>query len=252
MNWKLGDKFAIVIVGDEFTHGESNEENGPWVARRLVACGFKVELCLQMGDDPETISYWLSTISQSSINHIVICGGIGGTHDDHTREAVARALNSSLVMHPECMRILENKYADRLNDQRRRMAYLPSGCKLIYNDQGAPGFSVANLTVLPGFPRMVKKMLNDIISRLDLPCQNHVTLQATFENMTEGDIAVEVEEFNHKWRSKIQSLGIYPDAREGVRAVTLKLRSCYTKADDIEEHFKRLVNSLGGKLEPHS
>ena len=252
MNWVLGDKFAIVIVGDEFTHGEANEENGPWVARELVGRGFKVELCLQLGDNPKTISYWLRAIAQSSINHIVICGGIGGTHDDYTREAIADALNSSLVIHSECMQILENKYADRLNDQRRRMAYLPRDCKLIYNEQGAPGFHVANFTVLPGFPRMVKTMLIEILKRIDLPSTNQFTLEAIFENMTEGDIAVEVEEFNDKWRSRIQSLGIYPDAREGVKAVTLKLRSCDTQAEDIKEHFKRLVNSLGGKLGPHT
>ena len=60
MTWKLGQKFAIVIVGDEFTRGESNDTNGPWISRQLVDYGFSVELCVQLSDDLDSLSYWLS------------------------------------------------------------------------------------------------------------------------------------------------------------------------------------------------
>ena len=69
-----------------------------------------------------------------------------------------------------------------------------------------------------------------------------------FSNFTEGDIAVQVEEFAERWSSEIESLGIYPDATEGVRAVSLKLRYSASGHKDLIKSFKALVQSLGGSL----
>lgn len=249
MHWSFGDKLAIVIVGDEFTHGESAELNSPWIAKQLVNRGLRVELCVQLGDNIESISYWLTKIIKSPIDHVVVCGGIGGTHDDYTRQAVAKALNRSLVIHEACMSILESRYGDRLNDQRRRMAHLPEGSKLIENDQGAPGFQIENLTVLPGFPRMVQKMLLNLLDEMNFDDGSTILLEAYFDDCTEGDIALQVEAFNQQWLDRIISLGIYPDSRENVRIVRLKLRCVSTLLDQLLPQFKAFVKSLGGQLQ---
>lgn len=249
MTWKLGQKFAIVIVGDEFTRGESNETNGPWIARQLVNYGFSVELCIQLSDDLDSLSYWLRHLMKGPIDHLIVSGGIGGTHDDHTRQSIAQALSVPIKVHQACLKILEKKYAGRLNDQRKRMSHLPLGSKLIDNPQGAPGFQVANITALPGFPRMVKDMLPNLLAESGGRNHSIIHLDAHFSNLTEGDIAVQVEEFVNKWSRDIESLGIYPDATEGVRAVSLKLRYNASVDKNLINSFEELVLSLGGTLE---
>ena len=248
MTWKLGQKFAIVIVGDEFTHGESSEQNGPWIAKQLVNYGFVVELCIQLSDDLDSLAYWLKQVLKGPIDQLIVSGGIGGTHDDYTRQAIAKALDLPIQVHDSCLKILEQKYAGRLNDQRRRMSHLPIGSKLIENPQGAPGFQVANITALPGFPRMVKHMLPDLLALSEGQSNSMLCVDANFSHLTEGDIAIQVEEFAEKWSSEIESLGIYPDATEGVRAVSLKLRCSSTANEDLIKSFNELVQSLGGTL----
>ena len=248
MTWKLGQKFAIVIVGDEFTRGESPEKNGPWIARQLVDYGFTVELCIQISDDFDSLTYWLKYVLKGPIDHVIVSGGIGGTHDDHTRQSIAKALGLPIKVHDSCLEILEKKYVGRLNDQRRRMSHLPLGSELIDNPQGAPGFQIANITALPGFPRMVKSMLPKLLANSEGQHNSMLRMDAHFSNLTEGDIAVQVEEFAERWSSEIESLGIYPDATEGVRAVGLKLRYSASGHKDLIKSFRALVQSLGGSL----
>tara|TARA_Y100000589_G_scaffold59233_1_gene49758 strand:+ start:3289 stop:4041 length:753 start_codon:yes stop_codon:yes gene_type:complete len=248
MTWKAGDKFAIVIVGDEFTRGESEEQNGPWIARQLVNYGFNIELCIQLSDNPDSLHYWLSQMRASSVDHIIVSGGIGGTHDDYTRQSIAAALDVPIEIHLECLRILEEKYGDRLNDQRRRMSHLPSGSELINNPQGAPGFQVSNLTALPGFPRMVKSMLPELLTKSYGQTNSMICTTAYFPNLTEGDIAVQVEDFYELWSEYVDSLGIYPDSTQGVRAVSLKLRYSSKHRRDLVDEFTKLVGSLGGTI----
>tara|TARA_Y100001968_G_scaffold195702_1_gene179553 strand:- start:437 stop:1189 length:753 start_codon:yes stop_codon:yes gene_type:complete len=249
MTWKSGEKFAIVIVGDEFTRGESAEQNGPWIARQLVNYGFVVDLCIQLSDNPESLGYWLNQILNGPIDHIIVSGGIGGTHDDHTRQSIAAALNIPITVHRDCLKILEEKYAGRLNDQRRRMSHLPLGSTLIDNPQGAPGFRVANFTALPGFPRMVKTMLPELLAQSSGQNNSMICTKAYFSDRTEGDIAVQVEEFFERWSDHIDSLGIYPDATEGVRAVSLKLRCSTSSREELTNEFTKFVYSLGGKIQ---
>ena len=249
MTWKLGHRFAIVIVGDEFTRGESNDTNGPWISRQLVDYGFSVELCVQLSDDLDSLSYWLRHLLEGPIDHVIVSGGIGGTHDDHTRQSIAQALSLPIKVHQTCLKILEKKYAGRLNDQRKRMSHLPLGSKLIDNPQGAPGFQVANITALPGFPRMVRDMLPNLLAESGGRSRSMIRLNAHFTNLTEGDIAVQVEEFANRWSQGIESLGIYPDATEGVRAVSLKLRCSATVQQELLDSFRELVRRLGGSLQ---
>ena len=129
------------------------------------------------------------------------------------------------------------------------MSHLPLGSKLIDNPQGAPGFQVANITALPGFPRMVRDMLPNLLAESGGRSHSMIRLNAHFTNLTEGDIAVQVEEFANRWSQGIESLGIYPDATEGVRAVSLKLRCSATVQQELLDSFRELVRRLGGSLQ---
>jgi len=95
---------------------------------------------------------------------------------------VAEALNRKLVLCEECLeeirtfyeRLHREGYIDdpKLNEARRKMAYLPEGAEPLDNTEGAaPGAYIEHdgvkIFVLPGMPREMKAMLeNEVLPRL--------------------------------------------------------------------------------------
>ena len=80
-------------------------------------------------------------------------GGLGGTPDDITREAVAAAFSVNCVEIADVARRCAPLRAAWLGDYAARWAQLPDGSQPIPNPLGgAPGFSIENVYVFPGLP----------------------------------------------------------------------------------------------------
>jgi molybdopterin-biosynthesis enzyme MoeA-like protein len=97
-------------------------------------------------------------------------GGIGPTHDDITVDAIARALELDVVVHPRARAVLEDYYTTRggINKARLRMARVPAGADLIENEiSGAPGIRIGNIFILAGIPRVAAMMLEAMNGTLE-------------------------------------------------------------------------------------
>lgn len=147
---------CVCTVGDELLYGE-RESNGNerYILRALHERGTPAVMASQLPDDPEIIAKFIRFAREQHLSPIFIAGGLGGTHDDKTREAVALALDLPLTRHAECFEILTESFQRRdieFTPQRQRMADLPDGCSLIENSVGAPGFAIDGIYAFPGFP----------------------------------------------------------------------------------------------------
>ena len=103
-------------------------------------------------------------------DYLFTTGGIGPTHDDITVDAIARALDVPVVVHPKARKVLEDHYATRggLTDARLRMARVPEGAELIENRMsGAPGIRMGNIFILAGVPHIAGLMLEALSNRLE-------------------------------------------------------------------------------------
>jgi molybdopterin-biosynthesis enzyme MoeA-like protein len=95
--------------------------------------------------------------------YLFVTGGMGPTHDDRTRAAVAEGLGRRLAVNPEAEAFLLRGYGESLTEADVAMAELPEGASLLLGSQGrAFGFQVANVYVFPGVPFL----LRDIFERL--------------------------------------------------------------------------------------
>ena len=234
-------KPAIVTVGDELLFGERVNDNQKWLLRLLWERGYPAHMALSLPDDVHIIALWLRQLLSTDHYPILVSGGIGGTHDDLTREGIALALGVPLVKHPECYRILEGRYGNRFNTERQRMAWLPQGCELIANPIGAPGFHLRGIFAFPGFPTMLQSMVPEILDRImpsAAPFQ-WITREYTLP-LAEGDIAEAIETFNQGFPKA--RIGIYPDA-QGRKEVTVRLR-CSSDEPETFASFDTLVASL--------
>lgn len=215
---------AVVCVGDELILGEFANSNMQWMCQRLWQTGHKVGLGLCLPDEVEVIASWVKRAREDGHFPILVSGGIGGTHDDRTRQGLALATGRKLTVHPECFQILQQRYGERFTEQRQRMAHLPEGCGLIPNEHGAPGFHMDGIYAFPGFPYMMQAMVEHLLPHL-IPTevrQNWVSVEKTY-SITEGEIALTVEDFLHEFPQA--RVGIYPNADpNGRKEIKLVLR----------------------------
>jgi len=161
---------AILTVGDEVLAGETTNTNASWLAEELTDRGVTVTRILTVPDDEAVIAEWVREFSEG-FDAVVVTGGIGGTPDDVTVEAVARAFDRELVVREDQRERLLAK-AEAFRDENPDLAAdyefdvdldaaasLPEGARALTTDESwAPGCVVANVYVLPGIPSEMRAM----------------------------------------------------------------------------------------------
>ncbi len=102
------------------------------------------------------------------MTHVFTTGGIGPTHDDITSECVAAAFGVPWERHDEAWGRMERAYPPgEFNAARQRMATMPRGARLIDNPiSTAPGFTIGNVHVLAGIPRIAQAMFEQLAPHL--------------------------------------------------------------------------------------
>ena len=94
------------------------------------------------------------------VDYLIVTGGLGGTPDDLTREALAAAFGVPQVEVPELAAELRRRFPKH-PDYAARWAQLPAGSRPLRNPKGgAPGFVLENVWVLPGLPAEMEAMFD--------------------------------------------------------------------------------------------
>ena len=120
---------VIVCIGDELLSGDIADLNSTWLAKSLTDLGTVVKKIEVIPDDVEVIS---GIVSKARADKVVITGGLGPTHDDVTRQAVATAFDRKLVRDPEAVKVVEASAARHGRAPRPQsyvMADIPSGSR---------------------------------------------------------------------------------------------------------------------------
>jgi molybdenum cofactor synthesis domain-containing protein len=151
---------VIVCIGDELLSGDIADLNSTWLAKSLTELGTVVKKIEVIPDDMGVIA---DAVGSARADKVVITGGLGPTHDDVTREAIALAFGRKLVRDPEAVKVVEASAARRGSaplPQSYVMADIPAGSTVIPNPAGAaPGFIIDDRAyVFPGVPSEMKAM----------------------------------------------------------------------------------------------
>jgi len=233
-------KPAVLTVGNELIYGERENTNGMWMLQRLYSAGMPAEIWISLPDDENAIGEWIRLLKERDAFPIFVSGGIGGTHDDRTRQGIALGLDRALVCHEECYQILEKRYGKHFSGQRKRMAWLPEGCDLIPNDIGAPGFFLEGIYAFPGFPEMLKPMFEWVMERF-FPAQGDVEVFEWTVPVSEGTVGPVVERFSIEHPEV--SVGIYPHLIPDGQQVTVRLR-CSGKDSHVADELGRILKEF--------
>ena len=152
---------AILTIGNELVSGDVPNSNGSWLARRLAPLGVSVRLIAALPDEIDAIAEFVLR-EAPLVDFLLVTGGLGGTPDDLTREAIAHAFGAEQEEVPDLAADLRARFT-RDPEYAAAWARLPKGSKPLPNPLGgAPGFALANVYVLPGLPSEMEAMFDAV------------------------------------------------------------------------------------------
>jgi molybdenum cofactor synthesis domain-containing protein len=158
---------CLLVIGNEVLSGRTQDANIKFLATRLGEIGIPLREVRVIPDVPETIIATVNAV-RPMFDHVFTTGGIGPTHDDITSECVAAAFGVPWEAHPEAWARMERHYKPgEFNTARQRMATMPRGASLIDNAISiAPGFTIGNVHVMAGVPRIMQAMFDSLAPSL--------------------------------------------------------------------------------------
>ncbi|MCA9593461.1 MAG: competence/damage-inducible protein A [Myxococcales bacterium] len=151
---------ALLLIGNELLSGKVHEQNLVELARTLRALGIKLSRAVVVLDDVETIAREIRAL-KAEHDVVFTSGGVGPTHDDVTIEAVARAFDVSVSMHPTMEKLLRDAYKEKTTEGHLRMALVPEGAELVTTSEVPwPTVVMKDVWVLPGVPEIFRMKLS--------------------------------------------------------------------------------------------
>lgn len=231
---------ALIVIGDEILSGRTQDKNVAQVATWLNVQGIRLKEVRVVADDMDAIIEAVNLLRARN-DYLFTTGGIGPTHDDITVDAIARALEVEVVIHPVARAILDRYYASRggLTEGRLRMARVPDGAELIENRMsGAPGIRIGNLFLMAGVPHITAGMLDALTGTLEggLPLLS-ATLGCWVAESEVADMLGATERTHEGCQ-----IGSYPFFREGKVGANFVVRS--TDQGQLEACVLALTSAL--------
>ena len=219
---------CLLVIGNEVLSGRTQDINVKFLATRLGEIGLPLREVRIIPDVAETI---ITTVNEvrAHYDQVFTTGGIGPTHDDITSECVAAAFGVPWEPHPEAWARMERHYKPgEFNAARQRMATMPRGASLIENAISvAPGFTIGNVHVMAGVPRIMQSMFDWLAPRL--PGGKPVEMRAVHAaGLLEGDVAEGLGAIQGRYPAV--DLGSYPYYRVTGSGVALVAKGTDTGA----------------------
>ena len=166
----------VLAIGTELLLGQITDTNSQWIGEQLAAAGVDSLLQVKVGDNLGRITETLHRMLVDA-DAVIVCGGLGPTHDDLTRDAVAAVMGVALEPDDAIADVIRELFAARgrvMPENNLRQALVPQGATVIPQTRGtAPGLICPVNTAaggrvvycVPGVPHEMK----DMVQRAVLP-----------------------------------------------------------------------------------
>lgn len=165
---------AVLAVGTELLLGQIIDSNSAWMGEELAAHGIDSLVQVKVGDNVDRIEVQLRRLLDDA-DAVILCGGLGPTHDDLTREAIAAVMGVELVLDDHVADVIRTMFESRgrtMASNNLRQAMVPVGATIIPQTRGtAPGL-VCPVVIdgvhkvvyaVPGVPHEMRDMVQRAI-----------------------------------------------------------------------------------------
>lgn len=160
-------KAEIIAVGTEILTGQIVNTNAQFLSEKCAELGIDVFFQTAVGDNEGRLLSILDIASQRS-NLVILCGGLGPTEDDLTKQTLAKFLDRPLVFDSLANKRLDDFFATRPQFVRtpnnERQAQIIEGFIPLQNRTGLAVGGIQEVDgvtyiVLPGPPSELKPMV---------------------------------------------------------------------------------------------
>ena len=253
---------AIVAVGSELLTPSKLDTNSLHITDQLNRLGLDVVVKAVAGDSRDELTHLIGALLER-VDVLILCGGLGPTDDDMTREAVAAALNRPLAEDHAITERLRERFKARgfampMPETNRRQAMVPAGAVVIENTKGsAPGLWIdhdgKSVVLLPGPPRELKPMLAALVEGLLRERSSGEPLVRRVVRITgriESDVDQLLQPLYREWAAAMPAIAATILAQPG--AIELHL-SAHASSQDVvdgalESAVRRVVDTIGADV----
>jgi nicotinamide-nucleotide amidase len=164
----------ILAIGTELLLGQIVDTNSAWLGEHLAEVGIDTCEHRKVGDNlPRMVTCLRELLERADA--VIVCGGLGPTPDDVTREAIAEVMGVELERRDELIEQIQRLFGTRGREMpanNLRQAEVPKGGGYIPNPIGtAPGLQcevvIDGVTkvvyAVPGVPYEMVQMVTDFV-----------------------------------------------------------------------------------------
>lgn len=228
--------------------------NASWIGTILTELGFYVEQVITIPDSYNLIQTRIDeSLRQASLT--IITGGLGPTHDDITKKAVADLFKVGLVEDEDVLNHVKSIFEKRnfiFSKSNADQALIPEGAEVLFNNKGtAPGIWMSRsghcLAILPGVPfemkflmeHRVKSKIEELFPDLDV----WATQYFKTAGIPESTLSERIGSLD-KYMNNGVGVAFLPSAA----GVTIRISSSSAKKKAAEEKLVQLRKELYSKI----
>lgn len=261
----------VLAVGTELLLGQIVDTNSSWIGEQLAQAGIDSLFQTKVGDNRERIAASLRTALERA-DAVIVCGGLGPTQDDITRDVIAEVMgvplerDAALVDH---IRSLFESRARAMPENNLRQADVPRGARVldqmpgtapgllcpIYPDgqTGAADDSPKVIYAVPGVPYEMKEMVSGtVIADLRRRAGDAQTIRSrTLRTWghSESGLAEQLAPYHDELeQSGRATLAWLASGIEGLKLRITAKAPTAAEADEVLDAESRLLQSLLGDL----
>jgi nicotinamide-nucleotide amidase len=165
----------VVAIGTELLLGQIVDTNSSWIGERLARAGIDCNYQTKVGDNHARMVECIRAALDRN-DAVIVCGGLGPTQDDITREAIAEVMGVGLVRHDELIERIRAIFGNRgrdMSDSNLQQADVPVGARAMdhqpgtapglicpVGDPGADGRTSKVIYAVPGVPYEMEEMVD--------------------------------------------------------------------------------------------
>jgi nicotinamide-nucleotide amidase len=253
---------AIVAVGSEMLTPSKVDTNSLHITEQLNRLGVDVIAKAVVGDSRDELAHTISALLER-VDLLILCGGLGPTDDDVTREAVAVVLARPLAEDEAITARLRERFKARgfampMPETNRRQAMVPAGAAVIENTKGsAPGLWIdhdaKSVVLLPGPPRELRPMLTALVEgrlRERSPGEPLVRRVIRIAGRIESDVDQLLQPLYREWAAAAPTIAATILAQPG--AIELHLSAQASSQDVVDRALgsavQRVVDTIGADI----
>jgi nicotinamide-nucleotide amidase len=253
---------AIVAVGSEMLTPSKVDTNSLHITEQLNRLGVDVIAKAVVGDSRDELAHTISALLER-VDLLILCGGLGPTDDDVTREAVAVVLARPLAEDEAITARLRERFKARgfampMPETNRRQAMVPAGAAVIENTKGsAPGLWIdhdaKSVVLLPGPPRELKPMLAALVEgrlRERSPGEPLVRRIIRITGRIESDVDQLLQPLYREWAAAAPAIAATILAQPGAIELHLSAQAASQAVVDraLESAVQRVVDTIGADI----